>query len=236
MGIEVCPVCGGTERVELAAGFYECRSQRLVNAVPPGMGGNAGISPIPIFGPCGTRYPLMQVDDAGRIDRERRAAEERAARERAELDRLRQARIAQGTPGFPVGECSGRTMSAALERLVPGELHRYVIRYRRISPKVNYRHWGPAVTVEGWAFAISRTAWESNAGSGYRGHGLIVCRSGVCFEAEDPHVGDGWRPSPAVGREMYCRRDRKPDGWLIPSAQTATIRRQVAAWRGVEVL
>lgn len=51
-----CPVCGGSESRLLAPGFHECCSRVMVDAAPPGLGGNMGFVPIPIYDRCGHRY------------------------------------------------------------------------------------------------------------------------------------------------------------------------------------
>ena len=54
--VGTCPVCGGADRLVVAAGAYMCTSRRVVNAVAPGQNGNFGLAPIPIYGECGARY------------------------------------------------------------------------------------------------------------------------------------------------------------------------------------
>jgi hypothetical protein len=47
-----CPVCKGLEYEVVSPGMLRCVTERVVSAVPPGQGGNVGLSPIPLLGPC----------------------------------------------------------------------------------------------------------------------------------------------------------------------------------------
>jgi hypothetical protein len=251
----------------------------MVNAVPPGLGGNVGSVPIPIYEPCGHRYQASaqetmseacacgmfavglcsrcgaprcgehsgfldgkfvcdtHVAEVAREEAERHASQKRrleedAARQRQERERREQQRSERFAPGFPDGPCSGPDMSATLARLVPSHSSRYVIGYRRISPKINYRHWGPAILIEGWGFVTTRRSLESNFGRGYHGIGLIVTTEGTCYRTEDLNIRDGEQiPRPKISREMYDERERMPDDWLIPGGDVQTILEQVLAWR-----
>ncbi len=49
-----CPQCGGSAAQILAPGFFECTSEVLRDAVPPGVHGNPSV--IPLYGACGFRY------------------------------------------------------------------------------------------------------------------------------------------------------------------------------------
>lgn len=65
-----CPRCGGSDRIELAVGFFECTSAVVVGEVPPGV---AGPAPVTQWGRCGYRYqeapkvvvPSCHVDGCG---------------------------------------------------------------------------------------------------------------------------------------------------------------------------
>lgn len=65
-----CPRCGGTDRTQLAEGYFECTSRVVVGEVPPGV---AGPAPIRQWGECGFRYqeaprtevPFCHVDGCG---------------------------------------------------------------------------------------------------------------------------------------------------------------------------
>lgn len=81
-----CPECGGSHRVKLNTGAWQCTSDVLYNVVPYGMGGNwhapAGI---PLYEPC--NYVYSREDDS-RAEATRRAlAEQEAARQKAETAR-----------------------------------------------------------------------------------------------------------------------------------------------------
>jgi len=251
----------------------------MVNAVPPGLSGNAGTVPIPTYGPCGHRYQTApqtmtetcrcgmfavglcsqcraprcgthgdflgaqfvcdtHIAETAQADAERAASvaqqeAESAARRLKQLTSEVEERIHKGAPGFPEGECSGGEMSAALQRLVPAQLQSYVVGYRRIWPKVNYRHWGPAVRVEGWGIPLERQHFESNAGQGYHGVGLIVSNDGPCFRAKELHASSSWMPSPHIDHDKDWLRKRMPADWLIPTDEVIGIREQVLIWRGI---
>lgn len=51
-----CPVCGGTTRVCIAPGRFQCTGSRLVGGVPAGAPGNLGLGPMPVYGDCLTEY------------------------------------------------------------------------------------------------------------------------------------------------------------------------------------
>lgn len=60
----ICPRCRGTTFHDLGGGQYSCAGQILVDAVPPGMGGNAGPAPIPLYGPCGHTFTRSEGERA----------------------------------------------------------------------------------------------------------------------------------------------------------------------------
>lgn len=65
-----CPRCGGTERAQLAEGYFQCTSRVVVGEVPPGV---AGPAPVTRWGECGFRFqesprtevPLCHVEGCG---------------------------------------------------------------------------------------------------------------------------------------------------------------------------
>ncbi|TYB39695.1 hypothetical protein FXF50_04770 [Micromonospora sp. AP08] len=61
-----CPQCHGIDVRELNDGLWQCQGQVIVNAVPPGLGGNAGAVPIPIYGRCGATFSLEDEQRAQR--------------------------------------------------------------------------------------------------------------------------------------------------------------------------
>lgn len=77
-----CPLCGGRARVILVDGRFQCMTHRVVDAVPPGVAGNAGITPIPLYEPCGHVFDADQERqaDVWRAEQAKTAAADSAAR------------------------------------------------------------------------------------------------------------------------------------------------------------
>jgi hypothetical protein len=114
----LCPVCSGTASERLPDGNLRCTSQVVVGGVPPGMGGNATLQHVPIYGVCGAvaseaawRAKAAEVRREGKKARMEAELRQQAERdlERCRIELL--AKLAQlGYPG-------------TRERNVPGRYH-----------------------------------------------------------------------------------------------------------------
>lgn len=124
-----CPSCGGTTFEVVRPGTLRCVTERVVNAVPPGQGGNFGVQPIPIYGPCQSVAPEQAWrETALRLKREEaerrsrtRASEQAAIALKEQAERLERRRVEllvelerRGNPGIQ-------------RRLVPGRRHLSII-------------------------------------------------------------------------------------------------------------
>lgn len=90
-----CPRCGGCERQDLGDERFRCLSERVITAVPPGLGGNASAAAIPITGACGHEYTADdETADAARWAK-------RSAEERAREDRRRALGAVEADPATP---------------------------------------------------------------------------------------------------------------------------------------
>jgi hypothetical protein len=92
-----CPQCGGQDHDEISPNRFRCMTQRLVGAVPPGVGGNATPTPIPLYERCGAVFDLAagQRAEAEVLKAVARADRDRQAREAA--DEQRRERISHAT-------------------------------------------------------------------------------------------------------------------------------------------
>src|SRR3954462_11392773 len=90
-----CPQCHGRAYQSIGDDLYACASRGIVNAVPPGQGGNHGVTAIPIYDVCPARFTAAayQRMDELLAERERSAARSReaaavASRERARVEKF----------------------------------------------------------------------------------------------------------------------------------------------------
>ena len=122
-----CPSCLGDVFETLGPGQYRCTNRVVIDAVPPGMGGNLGFAAIPIYGNCGRGFDEQTGQHAAA-----RMAETQAANERE-----RQAVLAAAKYRAAEQENLDRRKIAALAALRaaenPGLRQRHVPNYRRLS-------------------------------------------------------------------------------------------------------
>jgi hypothetical protein len=118
-----CPKCGSTNYAVDPPGRLRCLARVMIDAVPPGLGGNHGLTPIPIYGDCGMFFTEQEAREAAAAfahKAERRQAQaqevERHRREQAaaeaDLERRYEATIialkAAGNPGLQQRRVPGR--------------------------------------------------------------------------------------------------------------------------------
>lgn len=91
-----CPNCGGHSAEARGDGTYQCTSRRLVNAVPPGQGGNYGLTAIPIYDVCGAVFTAAASERVRETQVAEADAQAQRARRRATDDeRIRARREAE---------------------------------------------------------------------------------------------------------------------------------------------
>lgn len=176
-----CPVCGGASFEDAGSGMYRCTSTVITGAVPPGHGGNLGLSPIPIRGACGAVFSHADGVQAATAyakkdaRRRTRAQEgERLRRERAAADAETERRLESAWAALEAGGNQGLQ-----PRLVPGRY--YLSLLDRMLGRVGKDE---LVEVEG-AWPIGTFSWYNPAGphggfliedlpSGYTPTGRVV--------------------------------------------------------------
>src|SRR5579863_5920909 len=124
-----CPSCGGSQFEVVSPGRLRCTSKTIIDAVPPGQGGNIGTAPIPLYGRCGTVFTQQDVERAAAraaqllAEQQRQRDEEvRRAAEKKELQVRKTAALAKlaalGNPGLVERSVPGRYYLSVSRRLL----------------------------------------------------------------------------------------------------------------------
>ncbi len=128
-----CPSCGGSQYVVVSPGRLRRVTERVVDAVAPGLGGNRGLQPLPIYGRCNVIASELDWTEAAvlavRADKQAqvraaaaaKASQERHDRQRA-LERRRDELLANleqlGHPGLQTRRVPGKYHLTAMAKLL----------------------------------------------------------------------------------------------------------------------
>ncbi len=138
------PTCLNAWYEPLVPGQFRCVANVLIDAVPPGMGGNPGPVPIPLYGPChrlfdeqsGAAAAVAFTQAQTRANQVRQAQANAAARYAEEQEELQQRQIralmalkAAGNPGLR----PRRILTGAIKPPMLGEFLGWYLGRRTVS-------------------------------------------------------------------------------------------------------
>jgi hypothetical protein len=120
-----CPVCLDANFETISPGRFRCTSNVVLDAVPPGMGGNVGVTPIPLSGSCETLFDTQAGVAAAARHAQARAAAERDRKEKAEdaARRAAEQEDLQERKASALARLKAAGNPGLVQRRVPGRYH-----------------------------------------------------------------------------------------------------------------